>query len=78
MPNAVLSGRPTFLPRPGAHPDDETDGVLIVDFLSEEGALFVILSVRTFTEVARICAPFRHCESHKSHWVWGAAAAGPS
>ena len=71
-PRAVPAGPPKFLPRPGAHPDDETDGVLLVDCLGADGAAFyVVLDGRTLAEVARVGVPFRHCVSFNSAWIWG-------
>ena len=76
LPNAVPSGAPTFVPRPGADPDDETDGVVILDFLSSDSRSFlVILDGRSFTETARVVAPSRHCGSYGGNtWHWGHAA----
>ena len=72
-PAAIPSGPPAFLPRPGAHPDDELDGVVLVDCMGADGrAFFVILDGRTFAEVARAVAPHRHCIAFCSTWVWDA------
>ena len=74
-PNAVPAGPPKFLPRPGAHPDDEADGVLLVDCLGADGRAFVVvLDGRTFTEIARVTLPYRHCASINNTWVWADAA----
>ena len=73
-PTAIPAGPPTFLPRPGAAEGDETDGVLLVDCLGADGRAFMAaLSGRTFTEVARVAAPHRHCVVYCSTWVWGHA-----
>ena len=71
-PNAIAAGAPTFLPRPGADPEDETDGVLLVDYLASDGhGIFVVLGGRSLTEVARVVLPYRHCKAHGSTWFWG-------
>lgn len=71
-PRAIPTGPPTFLPRPGSSEDDETDGVLMVDCLGADGRAFLaILDGATFTEVARVVAPHRHCIAYCTTWVWG-------
>ena len=66
----VPAGSPTFVPRPGAAEDDETDGVLLVDCLGDDGRAFVaVLDGRSFAEVARVTLPYRHCVSIHSTWV---------
>ena len=71
-PNAVMSGPPKFVPRPGADANDEADGVLLVDCLGADGrAFFAVLDGRTFAEVSRITLPYRHCVSLSNTWVWG-------
>ena len=66
----VPAGSPTFLPRPGAAEDDETDGVLLVDCQGADGrAAFVILDAASFTEVARVIVPHRHCISYHNTWA---------
>ena len=60
-----------FVPRPGAAADDETDGVVLLDFLGIEGlAVMIILDGRTFAEVARVMVPHPHCVSLYNTWVW--------
>ena len=74
-PNAIPAGPPTFLPRPGGDPDDETDGVLLLDCLGADGrAFFVVLDGRSLAEVARVALPYRHCVTYDSTWVWDEAA----
>jgi hypothetical protein len=62
----------TFLPRPGAAEDDETDGVLLVDLLGADGlALVVVLDGASFQERARVTLPFRQTfTSYRSTFVW--------
>ena len=73
-PNAIISGAPVFVPRPNSRYDNETDGVLIVDLMGADGlSLFVILSARTFLEIARVSVPYRHTTSSGmtgTTWVW--------
>ena len=70
-PRAIPTGPPTFLPRPGAAEDDETDGVLLVDCLGADGRAFLaILGGSTFVEIARVVAPHRHCVAYCTNWVW--------
>ena len=67
----VPAGGPTFVPRPGAAEDDETDGVLLVDCQGADGcAAFVILDGASFAEVARVVVPHRHNMSFSNTWVW--------
>ena len=69
-PHAIPTGPPMFIPRPGSDPDDETDGVLLVDCLGDDGRAFVaVLDGRSFAEVARVTLPYRHCVSIHSTWV---------
>ena len=69
-PALLPSGPPIFLPRPDAAAEDETDGVLLVDCLGADGrAVFVILDAASFTEVARVVVPYRHCWSYRNTWV---------
>jgi len=71
-PNVIPAAPTTFLPRPGADPADETDGVLFVDCLGADGhAHFVVLDGRSFAEVARVTLPHRHCRGLGSTWIWG-------
>ena len=72
LPNfGMPAGPPTFLPRPGGDPLDETDGVVLVDCLGVDGrAFFVVLSGATFAKVARVVLPYRHCATYNSTWVW--------
>ena len=75
-PNAIPAGPPTFVPRPGADPDIETDGVLLVDCLGGDGrAFFAVLDGATFREIGRVTLPYRHCVSVFNMWVWDAAVA---
>ena len=70
-PRAIPTGPPTFLPRPGASADDETDGVLLVSCLGADGRAFLaVLQGSTFTEIARVVAPHRHCIAYCTNWVW--------
>ena len=71
-PALLPAGTPVFLPRPGAAAEDETDGVLLVDCLGADGrAALVILDAASFTEVARVVVPYRHCWSVWNTWVDG-------
>lgn len=59
------------MPRPGADPDDETDGVVLLDFLNINGhAMIIVLDGRSFTEIARTTIPYRHTISMHNTWVW--------
>ena len=70
-PNVIISGPIVFAPRPGARADDETDGVLLVDGLGADGrSVIVVLSGRTFTELARVVVPYRHTLSGGTTWVF--------
>ena len=72
LPRAVPAGIPVFVPRPGAAPDDETDGVVLLDYLGIDGrALVYVLDGRGFAEIARVTVPYRHCMSLHNSWVWG-------
>ena len=76
LPNALPSGPPTFIPRPGAAEADENDGVILLDYLGADGrALMIILDGKKFVEVARVTVPYRHCVSTGSTWVWEAECA---
>ena len=69
-PDLIPAGPVTFLPRPGAAPDSETDGVVLVDCMGANGrAAFVILDAASFTEVARVVVPYRHCWGYRCTWV---------
>ena len=69
-PALLPAGPPTFIPRPGAADEDETDGVLLVDCQGADGhAVFVILDAASFTEVARVVLPYRHCWSYRNTWI---------
>ena len=69
-PALLPAGPATFVPRPGAAADNETDGVVLVDCLRADGrAVFVILDATSFGEVARVVVPHRHCWSYRSTWV---------
>ena len=69
-PALLPAGPPTFIPRPGAAEEDETDGVLLVDCQGADGhAAFVILDAASFTEVARVVLPYRHCWAYRNAWV---------
>ena len=71
LPNAIPTGMPVFVPRPGAAEDDETDGVVLLDFLRVDGrALIIVLDGRSFTEIARVTVPHRHCVSMRNTWMW--------
>ena len=75
-PNMIPAGPPTFLSRPGADPEDETDGVLLLDCLAADGcATFLVLDGRTFAEVARCVLPYRHVCTYNNAWMWDAAPA---
>ena len=77
-PNVIASGLPTFVPRPGARYDDETDGVLLIDALGTDGlSLFVVLNAQTFTELARVAVPHRHTLSSGTTWVWEQGRGAP-
>lgn len=76
-PNVIISGAPVFVPRPNSAPPDsdsrevETEGVLIVDGLGADGcSLFVVLSARSFAEVARVAVPYRHTMSPGTTFAW--------
>ena len=70
-PNAIPAGPPTFVPRPGADPDMETDGVLLVDCLGGDGRAFVaVLDGAAFREIGRVTLPYRHCISVFNMWSW--------
>ena len=69
-PALIPAGPATFVPRPGAAVDDETDGVVLVDCLRADGrAVFVILDAASFAEVARVVVPHRHCWCYCDTWV---------
>ena len=70
-PNAIPAGPPTFLPRPGSDPDDETDGVLLLDNLdgADGRAFFVVLDGRSLAEIARVVLSYRHCKSLGNTWI---------
>ena len=62
---------PVFVPRPGAAADDETDGVVLLDYLGIDGrALMIVLDGRTFREIARVTVPHRHPMSLHNTWMW--------
>ena len=70
-PSVVIAGPPVFVPRPGARYVDEKDGVILVDGLGADGrAVIVLLSGRTFCELARVVVPYRHTVSTGTTWVW--------
>ena len=70
-PNVIMSGMIIFLPRAGARNIDEKDGVLLVDGLGGDGrSVVILLSGRTFCELARVVVPYRHTVSSGSAWVW--------
>ena len=74
LPNAIPIGMSVFVPRPGAAEDDETDGVVLLDFLGIDGrALMIVLDGKSFTEIARVTVPYRHCFSLHNTWRWSAA-----
>ena len=76
-PDAIPAGPTIFLPRAGTDPEDETDGVLLVDCLGADGHSFVaVLDGHTFKEVARATLPYRHCQSLGSTWIWGPVSSG--
>ena len=63
---------PVFVARPGAADDDETDGVVLLDYLAIDGhALTIVLHGKTFTELARVILPHRHHVSIHNKWLWG-------
>ena len=71
LPNAIPAGMSVFVPRPGAAAGDETDGVVILDYLGIDGrALMIILNGKSFTEVARMTVPHRHTMSLHNTWMW--------
>ena len=73
MPNSLVSGPPSFIPRPGAAEDDETDGIVLLDYLGVDGlALVIVLDGRSFTEVARVTVPYRQSLSTGNTWTWSA------
>ena len=60
-----------FVPRPGAAADDETDGVVLLDYLGIDGrALMIVLDGKSFREIARVTVPHRHCMSLHNSWMW--------
>ena len=64
LPNAIPAGPSVFVPRPGAAADDETDGVVLLDYLGIDGrALMIILDGKSFREIARVTVPHRHTHS---------------
>ena len=70
LPNAIPAGMSVFVPRPGAAEDDETDGVVLLDFMRVDGhALIIVLDGRGFSEVARVTVPHRHCVSMRNTWL---------
>ena len=70
LPNLPI-GMPVFVPRPGAAEDDETDGVVLLDYIGADGlALIIVMDGRSFQEVARVTVPHRHCMSPHDTWVW--------
>ena len=69
-PALIPAGPVSYLPRPGAAEDVETDGVLLVDCMGADGrAVFVILDAASFAEVARVVVPHRHCWCYCDTWV---------
>ena len=61
---------PVFVPRPGAAEDDETDGVVLLDYLGIDGrALVIVLDGKSFPEVARCTVPHRHTMSIHNTWM---------
>ena len=69
-PALIPAGPASFLPRPGAAAENETDGVLLVDCMGPDGrAALVILDAASFTEVARVVVPHRHCSSFFNTWI---------
>ena len=70
-PALLPAGAATFVPRPGAAADDETDGVVLVDCMGADGrAVFVILDAASFTEVARVVVPHRHTWGYSNTWAY--------
>ena len=60
-----------FVPRPGAAEKDETDGVVLLELLGHDGLTFmVVLDGTSFTEIARVTVPHRHCMSLHNSWMW--------
>ena len=71
LPNAIPAGMSVFVPRPGAAADDETDGVVLLDYLGIDGrALMIVLDGKSFREIARVTVPHRHCMSLHNSWMW--------
>ena len=70
LPTSIPAGMAAFVPRAGAADDDETDGVWLLDFLRADGhALIIVMSGRSFTEIARVTVPHRHCISLRNTWL---------
>ena len=70
LPNIPL-GMPVFVPRPGAAADDESDGVVLLDYFGSDGkALVIVLDGKSFKEVARVTVPHRECMSLHNTWMW--------
>ena len=73
LPHSIPVGPPAFIPRVGACDADEDDGVVLLDYLGADGnALIIVLDGRTFSEVARVTLPYRHCYSNCFTWVGSA------
>jgi len=69
-PSIIPAGPLAFVPRPGAPPDAEADGVVLVNAQGADGrAVFVVLDAASFTEVARVYVPYRHCYSYRCTWL---------
>ena len=69
-PGIIPAGPVSFIPRHGAPPDTETDGVVLVNAQGADGrAVFVVLDAATLCEVARVVLPYRHCWSYRCTWL---------